>query len=118
MPGDDNTTAPRRPRGADDVTVAVRLRAADAHRRALRLLADTVELVREQQRLEQVLADAMGDSGWAYEAGREASGLVALDSVLGNAAAAIAEAGGGLWCGGPPRPWPAVQDQVGAPSPN
>ena len=118
MPGDDNTTAPGSPRGADDVTVAIRLRAADAHQRALRLLADTVELVREQQFLEHALADAVGgDCGWAYDAGREASGLVALDSVLGNAAAAIAEAGGGLWCGGPPRPWPA-QEPVGSPSPN
>jgi hypothetical protein len=119
-PGDDNRTVPGGgPRGADDVTVAVRLRAAEAHRRALRLLEDTVELVREQRRLERDLAVAVGDdSGWAYDVGREASGLVALDSVLGNAAAEIAEAGGGLWCGGPPRPWPTVHDQAGAPSPN
>ena len=42
----------------------------------------------------------------------EATGLVALESVLGNAAAVISVAGGGLWCGGAPRPWPETAWQL------
>lgn len=107
--GDDETMTPGSGarEGADDVMVIVRLRAAAAYRRALRLLTEAVALVEEQQELEEAVTAVAGtDDGWMRGALREATGLAALDSVLGNAATEIAAPGGGLWCGGPPRPWP------------
>jgi hypothetical protein len=92
-----------------DVPPEVRRRVALAHRRSLRLLAEASALVREQQELESAivaLGAVEGEDGW--QGLREASGLAALDSVLGNTAADISAPGGGLWCGGPPRPWPAT----------
>jgi hypothetical protein len=94
-------------RGVDGVPATVRLRTAAAHRRAMRLHAEALALVREQQELESaVVAVAGADVGATYDVLRETTGLAALDSVLGNAAVEIAAPGGGLWCGGPPRPWP------------
>jgi hypothetical protein len=63
--------------------------------------------VAEQQQLESVVASVAGTTvGAYYDDLRESTGLVALDSLLGNAAVAISAPGGGLWCGGPVRPWP------------
>ena len=120
--GDDETAAgpTRRGRwGADDTTLATRLRAAEAYHRSLRLLAEAETLVREQQLLECELVAAAGtDVGWPYDDLRQATGLAALDSVLGNVAARIAAAGGGLWTGGPPKPWPDLPLTGEQPSPN
>jgi hypothetical protein len=93
----------------DRVPADVRRRVAVAHRRAQRLLAEAEALVREQQELEGhlvALGAVEGEDAWQYM--REYIGLAALDSVLGNAAADISGPGGGLWCGGAPRPWPAT----------
>ena len=63
----------------------------------------------EQQELEShlvALGAVEGEDTWQRL--REGIGLAALDSVLGNAAADISGPGGGLWCGGAPRPWPAT----------
>jgi hypothetical protein len=86
---------------------------AEAHRQAHRLLQDATVLVRQQQELEGALV-ALGaiEDEDTYEHLREATGLVALDSVLGNAAVAISAPGGGLWCAGAPRPWPATAWQL------
>ncbi len=91
----------------DDLPPALLRQIAEAYLRAQRLLSDAAVMVRQQQELEGALI-AMGafDDEDNYDHLREASGLTALDSVLGNAAAAISAPGGGLWCGGPPRPWP------------
>jgi hypothetical protein len=91
----------------DELPPAMLRQIAEAHHRAQQLLRDATVLVRQQQELEGALI-AMGgfDDEDNYDHLREASGLTALDSVLGNAAAAISAPGGGLWCGGPPRPWP------------
>ena len=87
-------------------------RIALAHRRARRLLEEATLLVREQVELESAVGGrAVADDDVFYEL-REATGLVALDSVLGNAAAIISAAGGGLWCGGSPRPWPQTAWQL------
>jgi hypothetical protein len=87
-------------------------RIALAHRRARRLLDEATLLVREQVELESAVGGrAVADDDVFYEL-REATGLVALDSVLGNAAAMISAAGGGLWCGGGPRPWPETAWQL------
>ena len=101
---DDTRPAPP----LDDVPAEVRRRVALAHRRSQRLRAEADALVREQQELEGAivaLGAVAGEEGWQRL--REACGLATLDSVLGNAAAGISAPGGGLWCGGPPRPWPA-----------
>jgi hypothetical protein len=93
----------------DRVPADVRRRVAVAHRRAHRLLAEAEALVREQQELESylvALGAVEGEDAWQYL--REHIGLAALDSVLGNAAADISGPGGGLWCGGAPRPWPVT----------
>ena len=120
--GDDETAAgqTRRTRwGADDTTLATRLRAVDAYQRALRLLTEAETLVREQQVLEsELVATAGTDAGWPYEDMRRETGLEALDSVLGNVAAHIAAAGGGLWTGGPPKPWPDLPFEAEPPSAN
>jgi hypothetical protein len=91
----------------DDLPPAMLRHVAAAYTRAQQLLSDAAVLVRQQQELEGALI-AMGgfDDEDNYDHLREASGLAALDSVLGNAAATISAPGGGLWCGGPPRPWP------------
>jgi hypothetical protein len=91
----------------DDLPPAMLRQIAEAYQRAQKLLTDAAVLVRQQQELEGALI-AMGgfDDEDNYDHLREVSGLTALDSVLGNAAAAISAPGGGLWCGGPPRPWP------------
>jgi hypothetical protein len=89
------------------VPTATRLRMAAAYLRAARLHAEAVALVQEQQQLEAVVARVAGTTvGAHYDDLRESTGLVALDSALGNAAVEIATPGGGLWCGGPVRPWP------------
>lgn len=89
------------------VPTAIRLRTAAAYLRAVRLHAEAVALVQEQQQLEAVVARVAGTTvGAYYDDLRESTGLVALDSLLGNAAVEIATPGGGLWCGGPVRPWP------------
>jgi len=123
--GDDETAAgpTRRARwGADDTTLATRLRAVEAYQRALQLLAEAEALVREQQELESylvALGAVEGEDAWQYM--REYIGLAALDSVLGNAAADISGPGGGLWCGGAPRPWPVtgwrLDDEPAGPRP-
>ena len=91
----------------DDLPPAMLRQIAEAYQRAQQHLSEAAVLVRQQQELEGALI-AMGgfDDEDNYDHLREASGLTALDSVLGNAAAAISAPGGGLWCGGPPRPWP------------
>jgi hypothetical protein len=91
----------------DDLPPAMLRQIAEAYLRAHELLSEAAVLVRQQQELEGALI-AMGgfDDEDNYDHLRESSGLTALDSVLGNAAAAISAPGGGLWCGGPPRPWP------------
>ncbi|HEY8525100.1 MAG TPA: hypothetical protein VIL48_09065 [Acidimicrobiales bacterium] len=91
----------------EDLPPAMLRQIAEAYKRAQQLLSDAAVLVRQQQELEGALI-AMGgiDDEDNYDYLREASGLTALDSVLGNAAVAISAPGGGLWCGGPPRPWP------------
>ncbi|HEX8802617.1 MAG TPA: hypothetical protein VF743_00450 [Acidimicrobiales bacterium] len=96
-----------------DVSADVRRRIALAHHRARALLEETNALVREQMALETAV-DRVGGSLPTddYQGLRRASGLVALDSVLGSAGRAIAAAGGGLWCGGDPRPWPATGWQL------
>ena len=97
-----------------DIPTDVLRRIAQAHRRARHLLEEASLLVREQIELESVVgARVVADDDLFYEL-RDASGLVALDSVLGNAAAIISAAGGGLWCGGAPRPWPATAWQLDA----
>lgn len=98
-----------RPVSVEDVPPAVLRRIAMAHRRAQHLLLEVQMLVEEQQDLEGIMV-ALGavEDEDGYNHLREASGLRALDSVLGNAAATISEPGGGLWVGGPPRPWPAT----------
>lgn len=106
----------------DDLPPAMLRQVAEAYQRAQRLLSDAAVLVRQQQELEGALI-AMGgfDDEDNYDHLREVSGLAALDSVLGNAAAAISAPGGGLWCGGPPRPWPETAWPLGSPdaaSPN
>ena len=120
--GDDETAAgpTRRARwGADDTTLATRLRAVEAYQRAVQLLSEAETLVREQQVLEsEVVATAGTEAGWPYEDLRRATGLEALDSVLGNVAAHIAAAGGGLWTGGPPKPWPDLPFAAEQPSVN
>lgn len=97
----------------DDLPPALLRQIAEAHRQAHKLLREATVLVRQQQELEGALI-AMGgfDDEDNYDHLREASGLVALDSVLGNAAVAISTPGGGLWCGGPPRPWPETAWQL------
>jgi hypothetical protein len=91
----------------DDLPPAMLRQIGEAYLRAQRLLSDAAVLVRQQQELEGALI-AMGgfDDEDNYDYLRETTGLGALDSVLGNAAAAISAPGGGLWCGGPARPWP------------
>lgn len=91
----------------DELPPAMLRQIAEAYQRSHQLLREATVLVRQQQELEGALI-AMGgfDDEDNYDHLREASGLTALDSVLGNAAAAISAPGGGLWCGGPPRPWP------------
>jgi hypothetical protein len=93
----------------DDLPPAMLRQIAEAYQRAQQHLSEAAVLVRQQQELEGALI-AMGgfDDEDNYDHLREASGLTALDSVLGNAAAVISAPGGGLWCGGPPRPWPAT----------
>jgi hypothetical protein len=90
------------------VPTAVRLRAAAAYLRAARLHAEARAVVEEQHLLEAAVVDATGIAAGtaAHDDVREATGLVALDSVLGNAAVLISAPRGGLWCGGPVRPWP------------
>ena len=90
------------------VPTAVRLRAAAAYLRGARLYAEAQALVEEQRLLEAAVVDATGvpAASAAHDEVRDATGLVALDSVLGNAAVLISASGGGLWCGGPVRPWP------------
>lgn len=89
------------------IPTAARLRAAAAYLRAVRLHAEAVALVAEQQQLEAIVAGVAGTTvGVWYDELRESAGLLALDSVLGNTAVEIAAPGGGLWCGGPVRPWP------------
>lgn len=102
------TTQLRAP-AVEDVPPAVLRRIALAHRRAQHLLREVQQLVEEQQDLEGVMV-ALGavEDEDGYNHLREASGLRALDSTLGNAAAVISEPGGGLWCGGAPRPWPST----------
>jgi hypothetical protein len=93
----------------DDVPPEVRRRVALAHRRSVRLLAEASALVREQQELESAIVAQGAVAGEdAWQRLREACGLAALDSVLGNTAADISAPGGGLWCGGAPRPWPTT----------
>ena len=106
----------------DGVPAEVRRRVAVAHRRAQRLLAEAEALVREQQELESylvALGAVEGEDAWQYMRGY--IGLAALDSVLGNAAADISGPGGGLWCGGAPRPWPVtgwrLDDEPAGPRP-
>ena len=95
-----------------DIPADVLRRIAQAHRRARHLLEEATLLVREQIELESAVGGrVVADDDLFYEL-RDASGLVALDSVLGNAAAIISAAGGGLWCGGAPRPWPATAWQL------
>jgi hypothetical protein len=95
-----------------EIPADVMRRVAHAHRRARRLLEEATLLVREQVELESVVGGrVVADDDLFYEV-REATGLVALDSVLGNAAAIISAAGGGLWCGGAPRPWPSTAWQL------
>jgi hypothetical protein len=106
---DRTPQAPPSQRVPDDV----RRRVALAHRRAQRLLVEAEALVREQQELEShlvALGAVEGEDSW--QSLRELIGLAALDSVLGNAAADISAPGGGLWCGGAPRPWPATGWQL------
>jgi hypothetical protein len=97
----------------DDLPLAMLRQIAETYQRAQKLLNDAAVLVRQQQELEGALI-AMGgfDDEDNYDHLREVSGLTALDSVLGNAAAAISAPGGGLWCGGPPRPWPETGFQL------
>ncbi|HLM63520.1 MAG TPA: hypothetical protein VK306_04405 [Acidimicrobiales bacterium] len=95
-----------------DVAPDVLRRIAAAHLRARRLLEEATVLMREQVDLESAVGGrAVADDDVLYEL-REATGLVALESVLGNAAAVISAAGGGLWCGGAPRPWPETAWQL------
>lgn len=98
----------------DDLPPAMLRQIAEAYQRAQQLLSDAAVLVRQQQELEGALI-AMGgfDDEDNYDHLRETSGLTALDSVLGNAAATISAPGGGLWCGGPPRPWPETAWKLG-----
>ena len=99
----------------DDLPPAMLRQIAEVYQRAQKLFSDAAVLVRQQQELEGALI-AMGgfDDEDNYDHLREASGLTALDSVLGNAAAAISAPGGGLWCGGPPRPWPETAFDLAA----
>jgi hypothetical protein len=91
-----------------EVPTDVLRRIARAHRRARHLLEEASLLVREQIELESSVGGrVVADDDLFYEL-RDATGLVALDSVLGNAAADISAPRGGLWCGGAPRPWPAT----------
>src|SRR5215217_67214 len=84
------------------VPADVRRRVAEAHERACRLLAEASALVQEQQLLEgSILALGVVEGEDVWDELREATGLAALDSVLGNVAADISAPGGGLWCGGP-----------------
>jgi hypothetical protein len=91
----------------DDLPPALLRQIAETYQQAQRFLREAAVLVRQQQELEGALIALGGfDDEDNYDHLRETSGLTALDSVLGNAAAAISAPGGGLWCGGPPRPWP------------
>jgi hypothetical protein len=93
----------------DDVPSAVLQRIAAAHRQAQALLREASIVVREQQELEGILIALGGiEDEDAWNDLRQQTGLVALDSMLGNVAVAISAPGGGLWCGGPPRPWPST----------
>jgi hypothetical protein len=93
--------------GSGAVPTAVRLRTAAAFLRAVRLHAEAAALVDEQQKLEAVVLDVAGGRvGDHHRHLREATGLLSLESVLGNAAVELSAPGGGLWCGGPARPWP------------
>lgn len=93
--------------GPGAVPTAVRLRTAAAFLRAARLHAEAAALVAEQQKLEAVVLDVAGGRvGDHHRDLRDATGLVSLESVLGNTAVEISSPGGGLWCGGPARPWP------------
>jgi hypothetical protein len=104
------------PISPDTVPADVRRRIALAHQRAQRLLAEARLLVHEQQQLEGIVALAAVDGEDGWQELRDATGLAALDSVLGNVAADISAPGGGLWCGGPPRPWPATAWPVPEPA--
>jgi hypothetical protein len=89
------------------VPTAVRLRTAAAFLRAVRLRAEAAALAAEQQHLESVVRDVAGAAvGDRHRGLCEATGLAALESVLGNAAVELSAPWGGLWCGGPARPWP------------
>ncbi|HLM62761.1 MAG TPA: hypothetical protein VK306_00560 [Acidimicrobiales bacterium] len=105
------------PISPDTVPTDVRRRIALAHQRAQRLLAEASSLVLEQQQLEGSIVAVGAVAGEdAWDELRNATGLAALDSVLGNVAADISAPGGGLWCGGPPRPWPATAWPVPQPA--
>jgi hypothetical protein len=95
------------PAPVEQIPPAVLRRIAHAHKRAQRLLHEATLLVEEQQDLEGiVVGHGAAEDEDGYNHVRETTGLVSLDSMLGNVAAVISEPGGGLWCGGAPRPWP------------